>query len=102
MFQNRLPAFALIFGFPTCSEVQMLTEFSRQEHVPFQNIFQSISSGPGYALRRQPGGPERGGSSRLGWSWWGRRSYELLFDPCPYTHATWKSRAKPAEDVVAA
>jgi hypothetical protein len=25
-----------------------------------------------------------------------------LFDPCPYTHATWKSRAKPAEDVVAA
>jgi hypothetical protein len=48
-----------------------------QEHVPFQNIFQSISSGPGYALRRQPGGPECGGSSHSGRSYRGRRSYEL-------------------------
>ena len=81
--QNRLPAFGLIFGFPTCSAVRMLTEFSRQEHVPFQNIFQSISSGPGYALRWQPGVPECGGSSHSGRSYRGRRSYELSFDPSP-------------------
>ena len=75
--QNRLPAFALMLGFRPCSAIRMLNEFSRQEHVPFQNIFQSISSGPGYALRRQPGGPEYGGSSHSGRRYRGRRSYEL-------------------------
>ena len=75
--QNRLPAFALMLGFRPCSAIRMLNEFSRQEHVPFQNIFQSISSGPGYALRWQPRGPECGGSSHFGWSYRGRRSYEL-------------------------
>src|ERR1035441_8810789 len=99
--QNRLPAFALVLGFRPCSSIRMLTEFSRQEHVPLPSIFQSISSGPGYALRRQPGGPERGGSSQPGWSCRGRRSYELLFDPSPYTHATGKSCAKVAQGVVA-
>ena len=96
------PAFALVFGFPTCSAIRMLTEFSRQGHVTLRNIFQSISSGPGYALRRQPGGPERGGSSQPGWSCRGRRSYGLFFDPSPYTHAPAKSCAKLAEDVLAA